>query len=348
MNITIPPHIRQELSCDESIVSSDDLRSHIARAPALPLFLTSDSTDSFLDAITDQSGAWRYEIHPSWHPVQAWEYHQFLRNGNVAITSVRIPMDQTSAPSTLAEQTLARAWVVLPDLFRDGTIPPSTVLLTWDSRVFTPLMAHTLAALNGAFGAKPTVHRHDWTASSEFHLQPQSPILVGRSPNTYLSLLDRVGKEEHIRWKYIALYRILEAGYLENILNTLQAAFFAHPTQSVAAASSSITSELRQLISLIEASTLVSGADDFLSRFNAHYPTNRFLAAIDKSLDSKQQPKAPGWQKGLSHLYNIRCSIVHSGSSGVVYDAYPDADVGCAAVIPALERLALGFLKLTY
>ena len=97
--------------------------------------------------------------------------------------------------------------------------------------------------------------------------------------------------------------------------------------ESLAAAATSLDSELNQFLALVQTSTLEKHFESVHDAFeNARISGNRFAAALEHSFKQTGQIKvAKGkWQKGVLICYKIRCAIVHAGLTSPLFDAYAD------------------------
>jgi hypothetical protein len=153
------------------------------------------------------------------------------------------------------------------------------------------------------------------------------------------------------KWRYFSLYRILENAYLDNIKNTLLARFDSQPRIALKDATSQLTSELMQLITLAESADLRAECVDWDVAFESLLLShNSYAEALDREAQEDRSfygsPPGERHKKALLRLYKLRCSIAHAGTSSVIYEKHADADAAAIALIPKMECIVHKLLKI--
>lgn len=150
------------------------------------------------------------------------------------------------------------------------------------------------------------------------------------------------------KWRYLGFYRILEFGYLQVILEDIQNGFLETPQPILEEALVSVGSELRQLHRLATKVAIVDCFQEISLIVKNLKVSNRYANAIDRC--TKKKADLLGREesdKGVVLAYQIRCSIVHAGTSGPVIEKFEDADVLLYKVVPLLEDAAIRYLRIS-
>lgn len=161
------------------------------------------------------------------------------------------------------------------------------------------------------------------------------------------SILNEAISETRIKWRFLLLYRILENGYIRNLLESIQANIFFKPKDTLARATETLANEYSQLTNLVEHNGL-SQLFEKIQRAT-HNTGNSYLGAIKEKMD--QDPRAKNskpFQKGAYIIYQIRCSIVHAGEMSIFYDKYPDAEAGLHELYDIFDSAVFKYLGVEY
>lgn len=155
--------------------------------------------------------------------------------------------------------------------------------------------------------------------------------------------------ETNPKWRCLSFYRILENAYLANIKRILNDSFDFDAKTSLAQAIKSVSSEVQQLLALTETLGLQA---EFLN-FNTAVEVlltgrNKFIEALDKGAqeDRELYGHRELWRKAVLRFYKFRCSIAHGGTSSVIYEQFVDASAAALTLLPSVEEIAFGSLKL--
>lgn len=149
-----------------------------------------------------------------------------------------------------------------------------------------------------------------------------------------------------IKFRFLELYRVMEARFLADVKARLIASFDIEPGAALADATDALRSELNQIISLAEAQQ-----DAFQACWLALHglkSSNRFAAALFRRL-AKKNVNTGGvqWKIGAALIYQIRCAIVHAGEKDIIFESFPDGDAAIEDVLVPLERASLALLGFT-
>ena len=283
----------------------------------------------------------------------SWKYLEILLDGTLECAGVCAPTNAGSPPPTAASQVLVGAWFADQTLLNGTNIASQKVIrrikagspaTAFPSRVFNE-WADVCPLLDGC-ASQPA-----WVTANQIQITSASRIQVGQSPGyRFQDLFVEAVSEVKTKWRYLSLYRIFEHGYLAEVFETLKSAFFASPKESLAAATTSLDSELNQFLALVQNAGLDGHFAALVDEFDkAKAAGNRFAAALEHSFQQSGQLKAikGKGQKGVLICYKIRCAIVHAGMSSQIFDAYPDGPACLELLLPVCESAVLHFVGLT-
>lgn len=142
-----------------------------------------------------------------------------------------------------------------------------------------------------------------------------------------------------IKFRFLELYRMMEVRFLAEIREKLMSGFETEPGVALQEAVSSLKTEMRQIIGLAETQK---------DAFEACWTTlcqlkneNRFVAALFRRVEKKNNFPGGKWATGAALVYQIRCAIVHAGEKDIIFENFPDGEKAVEAVLPDVERAAL-------
>jgi hypothetical protein len=147
------------------------------------------------------------------------------------------------------------------------------------------------------------------------------------------------------KFRFLELYRVLEAFFLEDVKSKLIAEFDRQPNESLNAALMALRSEMNQIILLAEPHKDLF--EECWTELDAHKNSNTFAAALFRRLKDKGAHKSGKWETGASLIYQIRCAVVHSGSKDMIFERYADGEAAIRLILPIMERAALRMLGVT-
>ena len=155
-------------------------------------------------------------------------------------------------------------------------------------------------------------------------------------------VLDCLGnsfKTSPLKFRYLEIYRMMEARFLADVKSKLFASFDAEPSAALSEAADALKSEMAQISSL--ATDHPEPFEECWNILNGMKNTNRFVAALFKRIEKKGLHSGGKCKSGAALIYQIRCSIVHAGEKDMIFEKYPDGESALSAVICGVERAAL-------
>jgi hypothetical protein len=156
--------------------------------------------------------------------------------------------------------------------------------------------------------------------------------------NVVIKCLANSLRTSPIKFRFLELYRVMEARFLAEIRNTLISKFDAEPGAALGQATSALKSELTQITGL--ASTQQDSFEACWTALHSMKDTNRFVAALFRRLDEKKV-RGPKWEIGAALIYQIRCAVVHAGGKDMIFENFNDGDAALTEILPFVERAAL-------
>lgn len=143
-----------------------------------------------------------------------------------------------------------------------------------------------------------------------------------------------------LKFRFLELYRVMEARFLADVRSKLFSAFDAEPGAALSDAIDSLKSEINQIVGLAQGQP--DAFEACWSTLHAMKTTNRFVAAIFRRIDKKGNAAGTSkWQVGAALVYQIRCAIVHAGEKDIIFENFSDGDTALDAVIALVERATL-------
>lgn len=142
-----------------------------------------------------------------------------------------------------------------------------------------------------------------------------------------------------LKFRFLELYRVMEARFLQDIRAKLLAAFNTEPGAALNEAVDALKSEMNQITGLAE--TQQDAFEACWTALNAIKNNNRFAAALFRRLEKKGVGGGIKWKIGAALIYQIRCAIVHAGEKDMIFDNFPDGDFALEATLPCVERASL-------
>ncbi len=146
-------------------------------------------------------------------------------------------------------------------------------------------------------------------------------------------------KASPIKFRFLEIYRMIEARFREDIKERLFANFDDGPEIALQSALTAIKSEMKQMLLLAE--TQKNVFEDCWTAIDALKGSNRFAAKLFKVTDTKEINETGKWAIGTALVYQIRCAIVHAADKKLIFDNFQDGDIVIKAVLPFLEQAAL-------
>ncbi|QAY77573.1 hypothetical protein [Sphingosinicella sp. BN140058] len=141
-----------------------------------------------------------------------------------------------------------------------------------------------------------------------------------------------------LKFRFLELYRMIEARFIADVKARLLTRFDAQPGDALQEAVDALKSEMNQIRGLAE-----NQKDAFEACWtvvDTMRSTNRFAAALFRKAQQNGL-KGAKWETGAALIYQIRCAIVHAGQKDLIYEGFLDGDEVIEALLPAVERTAL-------
>ncbi|MBF0306420.1 MAG: hypothetical protein HQL41_12305 [Alphaproteobacteria bacterium] len=141
-----------------------------------------------------------------------------------------------------------------------------------------------------------------------------------------------------LKFRFLELYRVMEARFLAEIKSKLVASFDAEPNTALSDAVKALKSEMNQIIGLAE--TQKDAFEACWTALDQLNNMNQFSTALIRRVAAKGY-RGVKWKTGAALVYQIRCAIVHAGEKDMIFESFPDGEVAVATVLPHVERAAL-------
>ena len=142
-----------------------------------------------------------------------------------------------------------------------------------------------------------------------------------------------------LKFRFLEIYRMMEARFLADVKAKLIAGFDAGPSAALSDAVDSLKSELNQITGLAE--TQQDAFEACWTALDALKGQNRFTTALFRRLSKKKLDGGKRWQTGAALVYQIRCAVVHAGEKDMIFENFSDGENAIEAVLPHVERAAL-------
>ena len=156
---------------------------------------------------------------------------------------------------------------------------------------------------------------------------------------TCLQCLANSFKTSPIKFRFLELYRMIEARFLADVKEKLLADFDAEPGGALRDASEALKSELAQIKGLAE--NQQAAFEACWATLKALDNNNRFATALFRRMKKREEDRGAKWQTGAALIYSIRCAVVHAGEKDMIFENYADGDHVIDSLMPDLERAAL-------
>ena len=148
-----------------------------------------------------------------------------------------------------------------------------------------------------------------------------------------------------LKFRFLELYRVMEALFLADVKGKMLAAFDAEPSAALNDALEALQSELKQITALAEAHQELF--EECWTLLDGLRNSNQFATALFRRLLKKRLNGGAKWQTGAALVYQIRCAVVHAGEKDMIFENFPDGDTAVKAILPTVERAALKMLGIT-
>lgn len=345
----IPQHVQAALGV-ASAITEQDLAAHEATGQFAQAIFGLSGAEFAAAAANATDGGTSFSVLSAKRVPLSWKYLEIMHDGTLECAGVCTPESGGAAPPTAASQVLVGAWFSDHTLLDGNNIAPRKIVRR--VRTASTVSAFPVRLLNEWAEACPLLDGCAvppiWITKEQMQMMPGSRIQLGQVPGfRFQDLFVESVSEVKTKWRYLSLYRIFEHGYLSEVFDSLKAAFFASPKESLAAATTSLDSELNQFLALVQNAGLDSHFAALHDEFEKSRASgNRFASALEHSFQQSGQLKSvkSKGQKGVLICYKIRCAIVHAGVSSPIFDAYPDGPACLESLLPVCESAVLQFV----
>jgi hypothetical protein len=156
---------------------------------------------------------------------------------------------------------------------------------------------------------------------------------------TALSCLANSFRTSPLKFRFLELYRVMEARFLAEIKFKLISGFDAEPSVALSEALEGLKTEINQITGLAE--TQKDAFETCWTALDQLKNVNRFATALFRRVEKRGAANGGKWKTGAALVYQIRCAIVHAGEKDMIFENFPDGEEALEAVLPHIERAAL-------
>lgn len=157
---------------------------------------------------------------------------------------------------------------------------------------------------------------------------------------TNLSCIENSFISSPLKFRFLELYRIVEARFLSEIKSNLDNRFKLEPKLALEDALKALKSELNQIILLAKNNQNLF--ELFYDKLHSIKNINKFCASLFKKLEnSETKVSNPKWTAGAALFYYIRCAVVHAGEKDIIYENFDDSEDVIVEVIKDIEIISL-------
>ena len=309
---------------------------------------TADAREELIRIASDPRRE-KFSISPSAFLIEAWSFHSIALDGIQIGEILEIPRggDRKDLP-TDGDKLLVRVWNA--DRFEyDRAMKGNCVVATWDTTrsINEGDQQAVLALFNADATIEPPVNLGSWRSAISVSLSAGSGLLDPKMQNSYLLRLAL--QERSLRWMFIGLYRILEHGYLQQILDGLITQFFNAPADALGKVVNAVNSDLNKLLELVQGQRLEAYFEEFADVIQSLCDNgNRFAHALKRKWDTSATKRLfdTKQKSGVYFCYKIRCAIVHAGSDFLMFERFDDANAAIAELVPTLANAVFDYLSI--
>lgn len=153
-----------------------------------------------------------------------------------------------------------------------------------------------------------------------------------------LNCLENSLQTSPLKFRFLELYRMIEARFLADIKAKLIRNFDAEPAIALSTAADALKSEMTQIAGL--ALNYPEPFEACWTKLSSMKNENRFTAALFQRVEKKGHHSGGKSKFGAALIYQMRCAIVHAGEKDMIFEKYPDGDAAISAILPDVERAA--------
>ena len=246
------------------------------------------------------------------------------------------PVDWTEELPTAIEVALVKAVAALPPDQHPTILAGGVEIILGSEAACADFREAAFAAESPMVGETT---EFDGSTSAVIALRP------GRGLKVALDCLLNSYATSPLKFRFLELYRVMEALFIADVKNRLLDNFDAEPAVALNEALDALKSELKQIIALAEPHQDLF--EECWTALDGVRTTNHFAAALFRRVETKKENNQGRWQTGAALIYQIRCAVVHAGEKDMIFENFSDGDAAMKIVIPTVERAALRMLGIT-
>lgn len=150
-----------------------------------------------------------------------------------------------------------------------------------------------------------------------------------------------------LKFKFLELYRLMEARYLKRVQEEFNSSFLSGPKMAISEAAKSLESEISQIGLLSQrAQPYFEIISDIITGARGE---NRFAASLCRKLSSQGgDMKSPKHKAGAAFIYYIRCAIVHAGGKDLIFESFDDSGELLSGIMDYMEEAAFSLAGLEF
>lgn len=335
-----------DLINDGNIIDVEFIDQFSPVAGLLGLFYSEAAVAQLRDLAEDNE-EWHFAVFETRRHLLNWQFQKVVFGTEHVASVLQVPgFECEDEPPTDAEKLLVKAFNKIPELIVDGKLKRNVVVLgaTCTSKLDQEFK-HLLVELH--HGKSDDFEEVDLKLQTATQIIFEEGSLDNHSHKLQRQILGSLPTTPKSSGKFQILYRIHESEYLGAVLQKANDSFWSNPQAAIEDASKSIGAERNMFVTLVESKDLTSIFDMITEKFKEFLDSsNRFSNAIKRELNTKGVNSETGerWKYGVNIVYQIRCSIVHSGS-GVIFENHDDGDDLLNSLIPLLESSVLKLMN---
>jgi hypothetical protein len=266
-------------------------------------------------------------------------YWLLSRRGNAIGEAFGFPKDRAAGLPTALEIAIVRAIASAPEAELSKIIEGDYFISLGHLNEIDKVCSMLTAVRSPLNGHSILLNRYasiDLTESADEQL---SPVVIKCLQGSFEPM--------PLKFRFLELYRAMEARFLREIKQNLLSIFDTQPKIALDRATKSLGSELAQMMALSDIKKpyfeMVWSAVDTVRT------TNRLAIALFRKMSSHDELQNSQAKSGAALIYFLRCAIVHAGQKDMIYEAYPDGDDLLDLVMEHVEEasLALAGIHLT-
>ncbi|MER8979949.1 hypothetical protein [Mesorhizobium sp. M0870] len=265
-------------------------------------------------------------------------FWQISRMGILLGEVYALPAGANGPFPTAIEVALVRSAHIATQPQWDAIIQGDSLVVIGDTKELAPFCDIAMIAKEPVCGTSAL-----WKTHTRADLVSEDDKLITKQ---VLRCLQVSMAASPLKFRFLEIYRIMEAKFLSEVKERIDQRFFLEPSSSLEQALESLRSEVVQLAGLAERESIYFEAIyDEVARLRGR---NDFADALFKKLEGRGHKfKSPRWKAGAALIYYVRCAVVHAGEKDMIFEAYNDGDAVLEAIVRPSEEAALALSGIT-